>query len=198
MDRSQHADGKQQESPYPRGTDNLKPNAQNSKQCCCLLPCFSLAGQTFDDVLRRFVNTIEEARINYRNFVEKGIALGRRPEFQGGGLIRSMGGKNAAISEVRIGNKEKSDPRVLGSGGLVNLTLKQSERILEKKYLPKRSIEELIACVAKQTGISKELILSDCRQRKFADARALVPYYAVEETGHTIADVARCMGMKHP
>ena len=86
----------------------------------------------------------------------------------------------------------------MGSGGFVSLTLEQSERILEKKYLPKRSIEELIACVAKQTGISKELILSDCRQRKFADARALVSYYAVEETGHTIADAARCLGMKHP
>jgi len=79
---------------------------------------------------------------NYK-FVEKGIALGRRPEFQGGGLIRSMGGKSAAISEIRRGNKEKSDSRVLGSGGFVNLTLEQSVRILEKKYLPKRSIEEL-------------------------------------------------------
>ncbi len=182
--------------PVEPPTQNPTPKTQNSPLALC--PGISLAEKTVDDVFRNFGETIEEARSNYRNFVEKGIALGRRPEFQGGGLIRSMGGKRVAISEIRRGNKEKSDPRVLGSGGFVSMTLEQSERILEKKYIPKRSIEELIACVAKQTGISQELILSDCRQRKFADARALVSYYAVEETGHTIADVARCLGMKHP
>ena len=79
-------------------------------------PLLSLAAKTVDDVLRRFGETIEEARINYRNFVEKGIALGRRPEFQGGGLIRSMGGKKTAFIELKRGNVKKSDQRILGSG----------------------------------------------------------------------------------
>jgi len=32
------------------------------------------------------------ARKAYRSYVEKGIALGKRPELTGGGLIRSLGG----------------------------------------------------------------------------------------------------------
>jgi hypothetical protein len=59
-----------------------------------------------------------------------------------------MGGKKAALSEIRRGNIVKSDQRILGSGEFVSLTLEQSEKILERKYLPKRPIEEL-------SGISK-------------------------------------------
>ncbi|MFZ3048873.1 MAG: hypothetical protein WA151_23395, partial [Desulfatirhabdiaceae bacterium] len=53
----------------------------------------SLAENMVDDVLRRCGETGDESRIHYRNFMIKGISLGKRPEFQGGGLIRSMGGK---------------------------------------------------------------------------------------------------------
>ena len=60
-------------------TQNPTPKTQNNPLAPC--PSVSLAEKTVDDVLRRFGETVEEARINYRNFVEKGIALGRRPEF---------------------------------------------------------------------------------------------------------------------
>jgi hypothetical protein len=87
--------------------------------------------------------------------------------------------------------REKSDQRILGSGDFVSTTLQQSERILEKKYLPKRPIEELIEFVAGQLGLKPKLICSGSRQKKIAEARALVAYLAVEETGHSAADVAR-------
>ena len=73
----------------------------------------------------------------------------------------------------------------------VSATLQQSERILEKKYRPKRSIEELIEFVGGRLGLEPELICSGSRQKKIAEARALVAYLAVEETGHSAADVAR-------
>ena len=77
----------------------------------------------------------------------------------------------------------------------VSTTLQQSERILEKKYLPKRPIEELIEFVAGQLGLKPKLICSGSRQKKIAEARALVAYLAVEETGHSAADVARYLGI---
>jgi chromosomal replication initiation ATPase DnaA len=64
--------------------------------------------------------------------------------------------------------------------------------------LSKRSIEELIESVAGQREISPELIRSNSRQRKVTEARAIVAYSAVEEAGHSMADVARYLGMKHP
>lgn len=175
-------------------TQNPTPKTQNSPLAPS--PVLSLAAKTVDDVLRRFGETIEEARENYRDFVEKGIALGKRPEFQGGGLIRSMGGKKEALMELRRGNIEKSDPRVLGSGGFVNLTLEQSEKILEKKYQPKKSIEELIETIAEQFGLLPKLICAGGRRHDISKARATIAYMAVAETGHSAADVARYLGVK--
>ena len=55
----------------------------------------------------------------------------------------------------------------------------------------KRPIEELIEFVAGRLGLKPELICSGSRQRKYSEARALVAYMAVEETGHSAVDVAR-------
>ena len=93
-------------------------------------------------------------------------------------------------------DREKSDQRILGSGDFVSTTLQQSERILEKKYLPKRPIEELIEVVGGRLGLEPELICSGSRQKKIAEARALVAYLTVEETGHKATDVARILGIK--
>ncbi len=46
-------------------------------------------------VLQEFAPTLVQARKAYRSFVADGIPLGRRPEFQGGGLVRSLGGWRA-------------------------------------------------------------------------------------------------------
>jgi len=67
---------------------------------------------------------------------------------------------------------------------------------LKKKYKPKRPIEELIEVVAEQLDISPELICSGSRKRLISDARALLAYLAVEETGHKATDVARVLGIK--
>jgi len=85
---------------------------------------------------------------------------------------------------------------VPGSGGFVGAVLQESERLLKKKYKPKRPIEELIEVVAEQLDISPELICSGSRKRLISDARALLAYLAVEETGHKATDVARVLGIK--
>jgi len=115
---------------------------------------------------------------------------------QGGGLIRSSGGEKAGLLGQKKEERDKFDQRILGSGDFVSTTLQQSERILEKKYLPKRPIEELIEVVAERLDLSPELICSGSRKRLISDARALLAYLAVEETGHKATDVARILGIK--
>ena len=156
----------------------------------------SLAEKTIEDVLKHFGKRLKDARQNYHHFVEKGIKQGRRPELQGGGLVRSSGGDKAGLLGLKKEDREKSDQRILGSGSFVSTTLQQSERILEKKYKPKRTIDDLIAVVADKVGISQELICSRSRQRKPSEARAIFSYLAVEETGYPAADVARFLGVK--
>ena len=93
-------------------------------------------------------------------------------------------------------DREKSDQRILGSGGFVGAVLQKSERLLEKKYKPKRPIKELIEVVAERLDLSPELICSGSRKRLISDARALLAYLVVEETGHKATDVAKILGIK--
>ena len=92
-------------------------------------------------------------------------------------------------------NVEKSDQRILGSGNFVSMTLEQSDKVLEKKYLPKRPIEELIEMVSEKMGVKPELICSRSRKKLVSDIRSLVAWYVVEEAGHSAADVARYLGI---
>ena len=156
----------------------------------------SLAEKTVEDVLKYFGKNLKEARRRYRQFVEKGIKQGKRPDLQGGGLVRSAGGDTSVLSPKRKEDRELSDQRVLGSGGFVGAVLQESERLLEKKYKPKRPIEELIEVVAGRLDLKPKLICSGSRQQKIAEARALVAYLAVEETGHSAAEVARHLGVR--
>jgi REP element-mobilizing transposase RayT len=68
--------------------------------------------QAADAVLRFFGKSASSARRQYRRFVEQGIALGRRPERSGGGLIRSLGGWAAVKSMRRARESVKSDERI--------------------------------------------------------------------------------------
>ncbi len=155
----------------------------------------TLAEKTVEDVLLHFGDTVKVARRRYREFVEKGIAQGCRPDLQGGGLVRSAGGETAGLLGRKSDDREKGDPRILGSGDFVESTLHQSETLLGKKYKPKKTLEELILVAADKAGISPELVCSRSRQKRHSQARAIFSYLAVEETGHSAADVARCLGV---
>ena len=53
--------------------------------------------QTVDYVLGQFGRTAGGARRKYRGFVLDGVGEGRRPDLVGGGLIRSIYGREAAV-----------------------------------------------------------------------------------------------------
>jgi len=55
-------------------------------------------------VLTQFGPTPARARQAYRAFVAAGVPQGRRPEFQGGGLVRSLGGWDA-VRQLRRGGR---------------------------------------------------------------------------------------------
>ena len=74
-----------------------------------------LAEKTIEDVLLHFAETAKVARRRYRQFVKNGIdqacppslslrrgGRGKRPEFQGGGLVRSAGGNTVSLLENEI------------------------------------------------------------------------------------------------
>ncbi len=71
--------------------------------------------QSMREILARFGAKVGRARRAYRDFVTAGVPLGHRPEFQGGGLLRSHGGW-AAVAALRRGREAYlADERILGS-----------------------------------------------------------------------------------
>jgi hypothetical protein len=90
--------------------------------------------QNINYVHRLFGGRKREARKIYRDFVEKGIAEGRRPDPTDGRLLRSFGGwtalKGFRKTEIRV----KVDEGILGDSDFVENVLKSAEEELEEKY----------------------------------------------------------------
>jgi REP element-mobilizing transposase RayT len=83
--------------------------------------------QETPEVLRRFSSQTGRARELYQAFVAEGVAQGRRPDLQGGGLVRSVGGW-AAVRELRRGREGyTADERVLGRSEFVEQVRRERE-----------------------------------------------------------------------
>ena len=154
--------------------------------------------QACDDVLRHFSKTVSAARKGYRNFLEKGIADGRRPDLIGGGLIRSIGGWQAIKAMRRCGAHQKSDERILGNSDFVTRTLARAgEQFMLRSRLKAQGydLDALAVDVEQLTGISSAKFLSPGRQRHQVRARSLFCYWAVRDLGSTASNIARMIGI---
>jgi hypothetical protein len=84
-------------------------------------------------VLKQFGSRAGPSRNRYRQFIQKGIGQGRRPELVGGGLLRSLGGWKAVKALRGIGKKIKGDENILGDGDFVERVLGASNERLERR-----------------------------------------------------------------
>jgi len=145
-----------------------------------------------------FFGTAPEARKNYREFVERGVGQGKRPELVGGGLIRSMGGWFEVLALRRSGNKEASDQRILGDGEFVGQVLEEMDDIgRENLRLTTRSMDlaALAEKVCEVHGINSGELRSGSRRDEIVEARRVFSLLAVKELGYSGAAVARYLGV---
>jgi len=150
--------------------------------------------QDVDGVLAWFGSRRGKARLGYASFIEEGFNQGKREDLQGGGLIRSSGGRQKWEEEK--GSKEGlGDARILGSGEFV-------EGILGRVQTPcaarvKRSYEEILGEVSNQFGISWEQILGRSRDRRISRARQVFFLRAYGEAGESLTFLGRLCGITH-
>jgi len=149
-----------------------------------------LAEKTIEDVLLHFGETKRVARRRYRQFVKSGIDQGKRPEFQGGGLVRSSGGNKAGLLGRKKEEREKGDARILGSGDFVSRTLHESNKAFEKQNLQRPPIKAIIDEVISHFKISPIALFSGSRNGQVSKARAAISYLAVREAGYTQKEVS--------
>jgi len=89
--------------------------------------------QETDYILRVYNSKYLTARRRYREYVEKGVRDGQRPELVGCGLLRSAGGWSVVKAMRRGFERMKGDERILGEGDFVETVLKAAQENLDCK-----------------------------------------------------------------
>jgi putative transposase len=134
------------------------------------------------------------ARRAYYAFVAKGIALGKRPDLIGGGLIRSAGGW-VAVRDIRKSNKRHaSDERILGSSAFVTSVLSQASEAYARKTVASMrglDLEGLITVVCDYFGLNPVLLKSPAKQSPIARARAIISHIAFDTVRIRGVDIAQ-------
>jgi hypothetical protein len=154
--------------------------------------------QDTDYVLEFFGGNEKQARKGYRQFVEKGIPLGRQPDLVGGGLIRSAGGWSEVKALRRIGQMEKTDTRILGTGAFVEQILSETDTI--KKYRLTNSDREadavdLIRQNCQAADIHVPALTGGSRQHHVCKVRHALARRLTAQLGLSFAETARLLGV---
>ncbi|MBW1867189.1 MAG: transposase, partial [Deltaproteobacteria bacterium] len=157
--------------------------------------------QDTDYVLKLFNSRLSLARRRYREYVKKGISVGKRPDLIGGGLVRSAGGWDALKGLRKIKAYMKGDERILGDGDFVETVLKACQEELDRKYLLKASghdFDTVVDRVAKVLGINRDEVLSSGRQPHKVAARSLVCFWASRELGMSMVQLSKRLKISQP
>ena len=152
-------------------------------------------------VLGMFGDKLGASRRAYRNFVEKGMAMGKRPDLTGGGLIRSAGGWEAVKDMKKEKLFQRSDERILGDGDFVESVLASAEEAMERRYaLQSRGydLEKVGTRVAEVLEIPQEDVWGRGRYRHIVEARSLLCYWAVRELGLPMSTLSRRLAISIP
>ena len=137
-------------------------------------------------------------RRNYQQYVQKGVALGRRPELVGGGLVRSLGGWSEVLALRGRGEKQRFDQRILGDSEFVQDVISGLDDMVKKNLRlsgQRIDIAALAQQVCKKHKISLGELRSGSRRRDVAKARGSMSWIAIRKLGYSGADVARCLGV---
>jgi hypothetical protein len=148
--------------------------------------------QDTETVLRLFGKKESAARRQYRHFVEKGIALGKRDDLIGGGLIRSHGGWANVKAMRRAKIFEKADERILGDGDFVQEVLDKAEEKLKHQYLLKakgvnldRAAEQVSLCYL----ANRELGISMAELSRRMNVSVMAVSYSVQRGEKIVKDL---------
>ena len=149
-------------------------------------------------VLKGFGRKERDAKKSYKEFVQKGIALGKRPDLTGGGLIRSMGGWSIVKAMRTSDIKEESDARILGSGEFVSEMIRHAEEKV-KYQLPalelQKSIKEEIGLQCRNEKVAVAMLQSGSRRPPLPKLRRAIALKLINEYGVSLAETARHLGI---
>jgi hypothetical protein len=139
-----------------------------------------------------------EAVKRYREYVAQGVALGRRPELVGGGLVRSRGGWSQVRSLRAIGIRVRADERILGSGEFVErLVAEAADRVQMQIPAGRRAaqVRETVERWCAAHGVSVAEVRGGGRRASVSRVRGMLAHYMVSVLGVPLAETARHLGV---
>jgi len=154
--------------------------------------------QDRDYVLKWFGLKESEATKVYRQFMKKGIDQGRRRDLVGGGLIRSQGGWSVVKESSRLGLRENSDERILGSGEFVKQLIQESDKIRKAQFAGQERKKDAMSYIQKlceQEKISVAAIQSGSRRQEISRVRKQLAQKLIEEWGYSLVETGRYLGV---
>jgi hypothetical protein len=151
--------------------------------------------QDTQTILAQFGPTPRRARVAYRAFVAAGLPQGRRPEFQGGGLLRSQGGW-AAVAQLRRGREAyQGDERILGDSAFVE-AMRQAVADHAPGAAARITLEKLLARVCQAVRLTPAQLAGGGRTPAAVVARAGIAYCWVEGLGRPGRPLAPHLGVQ--
>jgi putative transposase len=154
--------------------------------------------QHVSKVLCRFSSEGSKARRCYRDFVVKGVQIGRRPDLIGGGLIRSSGGWQAVRTLRKNKIHLKGDERILGSNDFVTEVLSEQNERMERRFQLREhgyDFEKVIRRISELFSLSRQDIINPSQQRKRVMARSVLCYWMTREIGASGAELSQILRM---
>jgi len=154
--------------------------------------------QDTDAVLRLFGEKVSDARKQYRAFVEKGIAICKREDLIGGGLIRSHGGWASVKAMRRAKIFEKADERILGDGNFVKNVLAAAEEKMKRSYAIQArgvNLESLAERVAEIFDMQASELWIPGKHRWRVRAKSVLCYWANRELEVSMSELSRRMNV---
>ncbi|TYP00355.1 REP element-mobilizing transposase RayT [Geothermobacter ehrlichii] len=123
---------------------------------------------TTEWILGQLATEEDKAIERYRQFVSDGLHEGHRKEFHRGSF----------------------EGRVLGDDTFIERAMARSEQTMLRKL----SVEEVMSTVASAYDLNPEELADRSRNRKLAEARAMVALLVRESEGMTLTSLADCLG----
>lgn len=154
-----------------------------------------------DQVLALFSDRLSLSRRWYRDYLKKGMDQGRRSDLMGGGLVRSAGGWASVKAMRKAGVHFKSDERILGSSDFVEEVLARARETMESSDKLKESgigFDQVLNTVSKWLSLQPQDLIGPSKERTTVKGRILVCYWAAQELGISMTEIARKLGIAVP
>jgi len=154
--------------------------------------------QDRDYVLSWFGSRERGARRAYRKYVAEGVAVGRRPELVGGGVVRSHGGWSAVLSTRRSEEELRGDQRILGTGEFVEKVLQESSQPLGRRISAgerSKRAEIIVKEECRSGEIGFEELRMGSRRGEIPRIRSVIAERLIKELGMSLAGAARLLGV---